>query len=269
MTVYVTADTHLGHRKISAYSGRRFCLDERELDFLDSKTPLRGRGVSDGWLPSDASIERMDNYLLDRINETVGVDDELYHLGDFCFGPRGNRMGQWAERYRRQIKCRRVYLVWGNHDDARIGHLFTKTYNRYRMRWNGIRIILTHCAHAVWEGSHRGGWHLYGHSHTTAERAMDLFSSPFYSKLVDCETASEVRHLVERICPAISHSIDRRIEDIREFQTGRRSMDVGVDNAYRVFGEYRPLSLDEIGEYFSSRPGYSIDHHKEDGEEEE
>lgn len=44
---------------------------------------------------------------------------------------------------------------------------------------------------------------------------------------------------------------------------GRRSIDVGVDNAYRVLGEYRPFSFDELNEILSGRPGCSIDHHKE------
>lgn len=40
---------------------------------------------------------------------------------------------------------------------------------------------------------------------------------------------------------------------------GRLSMDVGVDNAFKIFGEYRPISSDEIGELFSSRNGFQVD----------
>lgn len=40
---------------------------------------------------------------------------------------------------------------------------------------------------------------------------------------------------------------------------GRFSMDVGVDNAFKIFGEYRPISSDEIGELFSSRNGFHVD----------
>jgi len=78
-------------------------------------------------------------------------------------------------------------------------------------------IVLTHCAHAVWEGSHQGSWHLYGHSHATAEKALN------------------------------------------DFMPGRRSIDVGVDNAFIVFGEYRPIAFDEINEIFQQLPGNSID----------
>lgn len=41
----------------------------------------------------------------------------------------------------------------------------------------------------------------------------------------------------------------------------RRSMDVGVDNAYRLLGEYRPFSFDEIKNILGRRKGYKVDHH--------
>jgi len=40
---------------------------------------------------------------------------------------------------------------------------------------------------------------------------------------------------------------------------GRLSMDVGVDNIFRIFGEYRPISFKEIAQLFSSRNGFQID----------
>lgn len=41
---------------------------------------------------------------------------------------------------------------------------------------------------------------------------------------------------------------------------GRKSMDVGVDNAYRLLGKFRPFSLEEIVGMLASRPGFSMDH---------
>lgn len=43
---------------------------------------------------------------------------------------------------------------------------------------------------------------------------------------------------------------------------GRLSMDVGVDNAFRVVGEYRPFSFDEISSIMSARKGFNIDGNK-------
>lgn len=42
-----------------------------------------------------------------------------------------------------------------------------------------------------------------------------------------------------------------------------KSMDVGVDVAYRMFGEYRPFSIDEIIEIMDKRDVNFVDHHGE------
>lgn len=43
---------------------------------------------------------------------------------------------------------------------------------------------------------------------------------------------------------------------------GRRAMDVGVDNAAKLLGEYRPFNLDEILGILNTKSGHTIDHHK-------
>lgn len=45
---------------------------------------------------------------------------------------------------------------------------------------------------------------------------------------------------------------------IDENMPGHRSMDVGVDNAYKLFGEFRPINLEEIREIMVQRPGFKI-----------
>jgi calcineurin-like phosphoesterase family protein len=40
---------------------------------------------------------------------------------------------------------------------------------------------------------------------------------------------------------------------------GRLSMDVGVDNAFRLLGEYRPFSFREISSIMEKRPGFQTD----------
>lgn len=37
---------------------------------------------------------------------------------------------------------------------------------------------------------------------------------------------------------------------------GRRAMDIGIDNAFRLLGEYRPFSLDEVMQFIGDRPGH-------------
>lgn len=46
-----------------------------------------------------------------------------------------------------------------------------------------------------------------------------------------------------------------------EYEEWGRSIDVGIDNAYRLFGEYRPFALAEIYSIMSKRQPKYIDHH--------
>lgn len=216
MTIHFTADTHFSHRRIPVYTKRRFCLSEDELRLLDSGAPVQRRDTPYGWIPSDESLRRHDDYVLKQINAVVEPGDTLYHIGDYCFGPRG-RVRQHASWLRDQINCKTIYLIWGNHDRYEISSVFTKTYTEYTGRIQGQKVYLHHAAKAVWYGSHDGGWNLYGHSHGTAEDYLD------------------------KILP------------------NRRSIDVGIDNAFRVLGEYRPFSFNELLDILNSRSGISID----------
>lgn len=49
--------------------------------------------------------------------------------------------------------------------------------------------------------------------------------------------------------------------DSMEHEAWGRSMDVGVDSAYRILGEYRPFSFDEIKAIMDKREDNPVDHH--------
>lgn len=210
---FFTADTHFGHRRILSYCRRKKYLTSYELECLKKD----GRYFD----PSIASLERMDQGLIDNINAIVGKNDTLWHLGDFCFGPK-DKIEQTARRYRDRIKCKTINLIWGNHDRHEIASVFTRTFERTSLKYEDRTIIMDHYAHAVWNKSHHGAWQLYGHSHGTAEDWLD-------------------KHMA-----------------------GRRSIDVGVDCAFSILGEYRPFSFEELRKILDQRPGHSIDHHKEE-----
>lgn len=58
------------------------------------------------------------------------------------------------------------------------------------------------------------------------------------------------------------HSHSNAESWLDKMMPGRRSMDVGVDNAYRLLGQYRPFTFDEILNLLKSREGHNIgDHH--------
>lgn len=128
--IYFTADTHFNHKNIIQYSNRPF-----------------------------QSVEEMNQSLIDNINALVKSNDELYHLGDFAFGN--------VEKFRRQINCKNLHIIFGNHDrEARLNkHLFSSYSDFREIKVFGKSITLCHYAMRVWNKSHHGAYHLYGHSH--------------------------------------------------------------------------------------------------------
>ena len=76
--VWFTADTHFGRANIIKYCCRPF-LNSEEQALL--KSDPRGR-----WRVSKTTVDRHDSALLNAINEWVQVQDELWVLGDFCWG---------------------------------------------------------------------------------------------------------------------------------------------------------------------------------------
>jgi len=198
----------------------------------------KGRGSANYRISRDA-VDMMNDEITDNINEMVGENDTLWHLGDFAFASK-NSYYHKCQFYRGRIKCKDVRYVCGNHDNIcdltdelakpehkRCNHhhnycirgLFSRAYSQKEINVYGQKICLNHYAGAIWDKSHRGAWHLYGHSHSQAE--------PWLNKNMP----------------------------------GRRSMDVGVDNAYKLLGKYRPFSFEEIQEIMKDRSGFSMDHH--------
>ena len=50
--------------------------------------------------------------------------------------------------------------------------------------------------------------------------------------------------------------------DSLEYEAWGKSMDVGVDAAFRILGQYRPFSYEEIKAIMDKRDIKVLDHHK-------
>lgn len=183
--IYFTSDTHFGHRRIIEHCNRPF-----------------------------DNVHIMDQIIFDRINETVGVDDTLYILGDFCF------KGKEPKEYLSRIVCQDVHLILGNHDKrsdyidcmsaARIDVGFTSVQEVKEIIYCNQRIYLSHYPHRSWPSSHKGSWMLYGHVHSKLNHEDKL--------------------------------------------SNRKTLDVGVDNTVnydKMFGE--PWSFKELQKLFNSK----------------
>jgi calcineurin-like phosphoesterase family protein len=115
----------------------------------------------------------MDVGLIRRINSYVKPGDDLYILGDVALSKPAH-----AIECVRQLNGQK-FLVAGNHDKsllrkqefrdlfAWVKDLYTVTIADPDAGQGKQRIVLCHYAMRVWDRSHYGTWHLYGHSHGT------------------------------------------------------------------------------------------------------
>ncbi len=139
--IYFTSDHHFGHKNILKFTERPF-----------------------------ATVEEMDEVLIERWNSKVGPDDEVYHLGD---------MGLCSQGKLRKILERlngKIYLIKGNHESSAMAchsrFEWIKEYYELLIKDEDFErgeqlIVLFHYAMRVWNVSHHGSYHLYGHSHNT------------------------------------------------------------------------------------------------------
>jgi len=138
--IFFTSDHHFGHNNIINLCNRPF-----------------------------NSVEEMNQIMIDRWNDRISPDDEVYYLGDFAIIKGKEEVAHIIDQLN-GIK----YLIKGNHDGSALSNpkkfKWIKDYHELKVKdsecENGIqRIILFHYAMRTWRGYSRGNWHLYGHSH--------------------------------------------------------------------------------------------------------
>lgn len=130
---YFSSDWHLDHHNILKYDDRPF-----------------------------KDVFHMNQVILNNYNHKVTSKDNFYYLGDFCFNTKN------TEHYLSQMNGNKFFIK-GNHDKKDTIKLYEK-YGTYLGELCEIeiykqKIVLCHYAMKVWNKSHRGSWHLYGHSH--------------------------------------------------------------------------------------------------------
>lgn len=131
--VMFTSDTHFGHANIIRFCDRPY-----------------------------GEANEMDEALIANWNRVVSKGQTVFHLGDFAFKGNQSRPAVISHRLNGNI-----VLIRGNHDNPHTQRLFNEVHDLAEVIVAGQRIILCHYAMRVWNGSFRGSWHLYGHSHGT------------------------------------------------------------------------------------------------------
>ncbi len=127
--VWFTADHHYGHSNIIKYSKRPF-----------------------------SSVHEMNEIMTLRWNERVMPDDIVYHLGDFAFKDHAKYLDRLHGT---------KHLIIGNHDHKGIksaGNRWASVNDIVYLK-QPATIVLCHYGLRVWNKSHHGALHFYGHSH--------------------------------------------------------------------------------------------------------
>lgn len=179
--IFFTSDTHFKHKNIITYCNRPF-----------------------------ENVKEMDETMISNWNKKVKSKDTIYHLGDFIFNKRNNT--DIVEEYLNKLNGKKILII-GNHD--KINTIKAKGWdNVYTLHELNIdkycKITLCHYAMRVWNKSHHGTWHLYGHSHGKLPGQGLSFDVG-----VDCNnfeplSLDEISDRMEKI----KQNIDRNIKNI-------------------------------------------------------
>ncbi len=156
---FFVSDTHFGHANIIKYCQRPY-----------------------------ATVQEMNDSLIENWNRIVKPNDVVWHLGDFAF-MQINPFTDVLKRLNGQIN-----VVLGNHDHVIIRNRKSLLENNllssvrdYAEVYAGKKmLVLFHYGQRVWNKSHHGSIHLYGHSHGTLPpfgRSVDVG--------IDCKEITE------------------------------------------------------------------------------
>jgi calcineurin-like phosphoesterase family protein len=142
MTTFFTSDSHFDHKNIIRLANRPF-----------------------------STVDEMNNTMVEKWNSVVTDEDTVHHLGDFTLGDI-RHFKKWVNILNGNIR-----ILPGSHD-----HLWLKDFKESErvkvipplvsLEFPEIMkdgypqvVVLCHYSMQVWDRSHYGAWHLFGHSH--------------------------------------------------------------------------------------------------------
>ena len=142
--VFFSSDHHFGHANVIKYTNRPF-----------------------------ANVQEMDNELIARHNSVVSKNDIVYFVGDFAFYSEPEKIINILKKMNGE-----KHFISGNHDRGMFKEEIMKNFQTFSKsplkeiyvedktaKGGKQLIVLCHYALRVWNKSHYGAFHLYGHSH--------------------------------------------------------------------------------------------------------
>jgi calcineurin-like phosphoesterase family protein len=162
--IWITSDTHFGHAGIV-----RGTTHWRTLDDEGNKI-----------VPLDAvrdfdTVEEMNEMMISNINDVVGENDTLFHMGDWSFGGFEN-----ISEFRYRINCKNIHLIIGNHDHhiesnkENIRRFFASVnyYNEVNVKHKSgnVKLVMCHYPIVSWNNMRRNSYMLHGHQHLKGDQ---------------------------------------------------------------------------------------------------
>lgn len=162
--LFFTSDTHYNHSNICKATTNWANADNVTRDFK--------------------SLDHMNDTIVNNINEVVGENDVLIHLGDWSFGG-----FEVIDEFRNRIICKNIHLVLGNHDHHiernkdNIQRLFTsvnhyieldirRPSNTIKNGMDKFNFVVMHYPIASWNNMNSEVMHLHGHVHLPKHQRM-------------------------------------------------------------------------------------------------
>ena len=136
---FITSDEHYGHRGIITNCHRPFS----SVDHMREEIVAR----------HNKKVPNNTNYLTihvgDMFWETMSEAEAMVTLG--------------------RLNGRHAF-IWGNHDKTvkngkDLQRMFAWIAHAHTLHFNKHKLTIYHYAQRVWDKSHQGAWHVYGHSH--------------------------------------------------------------------------------------------------------
>lgn len=170
---YFASDWHLGHANVIKFDGRPF-----------------------------KTVEEMNETIIKNVMSTLKNGDNLYYLGDFAMRADRDEARGWMQTL--ASSGAKLWFIEGNHDKDDTIKLY-KEYGIYlgeqkKIKVENQEIVLNHYAMRVWDKSHYGAWHLYGHSHHSLpddpnSLSLDMGTNGWDYKLV---TMAQIREKMSK-----------------------------------------------------------------------
>jgi calcineurin-like phosphoesterase family protein len=166
--LWFTSDTHYGHTNI--------CRGVSNWKDFNGNVPIKQTR-------DFKTLYHMNDAIVESINNVVGENDILFHLGDWSFGGFEN-----IAEFRNRIVCKNIHLILGNHDHHiennrdDIQDLFSSVNQYLRLQVSvypgtvlhtgKVDLVLMHYPIASWHNMNDGVIHLHGHVHLPPNKKL-------------------------------------------------------------------------------------------------